>query len=308
MRQGRRPIAVIATVNDLHFGETVCGHMEGLDLGEPLRSEPGEDPYPTVMNRAAVAEIVAIDPDLVVAKGDLTASGAGVEWAEFEALYRSAFGDRLLVTPGNHDKPAGGSALPALPEVQAVELAGVTVAVLDTARPGRPGGSLSEEQATWLDDLAGSSRLPVLVFGHHPPGGEDIDRLFGPASAGANALDAEGTARLVEVVARRRSIAGYFAGHTHRNKLRRLGPTGPFPWVEVACVKDFPGSWAEYRVYEDTVEQVHHRISCDPAALRWSERCRALFGGLYPSYAWGDEGDRCFEVPLAGGLRGAPGG
>jgi 3',5'-cyclic AMP phosphodiesterase CpdA len=267
-----------------------------LDLGPALQSEPGDEPYPTVMNRAAVAEIAALAPDLVVAKGDLTSSGLAQEYAEFDALYRGAFGNRLMVTLGNHDKPHSGGGVPAAPPVQAANVGGATVAVLDTARPGWPGGQVTEEQAEWLDEMADASDGPVLVFGHHPAGGDDMDRLFGPASSGANSVDAEGTRRLAAVVSRRPSIAGYFAGHTHRNKVRHLPSTGDFPWVEVACVKDFPGSWAEYRIYEGGVTQVHHRIGSDPDARRWSERCRAMFGGRYPDYALGADADRCFQI------------
>lgn len=290
-------LATITTVNDLHFGETLCGHLEGLDLGPVLQVEPGEEAYPSVMNRAAAAEMAGIDPDAVVAKGDLTADGAAVDWAEFQSVYRRRFGDRLVVTLGNHDKPVGGGGVPPVPAVQSVDVEGATLAVLDTARPGRAGGQLGAEQTEWLDELAARADRPVLVFGHHPAGGEDMD-LFGPGSALANSLDPDSTRRLVAVVGRRPRIAGYFAGHTHRNKVRNLADTGPFPWVEVACVKDFPGSWAEYQVYEDGLVQIHHRITSDPDALQWSERCRALFGGRYPGYAWGEESDRCFDIPL----------
>jgi Icc protein len=291
-------LSTLATVNDLHFGETVCGLLEGLDLGPVLRSDPGSDPYPTVMNRAAVTEIAAATPALVVAKGDLTSSGAAAEYAEFEAVYRTEFGDRLVVTLGNHDKPGSGGKVPDVPPFQTVDVEGATIAVLDTARAGIPGGELSDDQVEALDELAARADRPVLVFGHHPAGGEDIDRLFGPSAASANCLDAAGTARLVSVVCRRPSIAAYFAGHTHRNKVRHLPPTGSFPWVEVGCVKDFPGSWAEYQIYEGGILQIHHRISGDPEALRWSERCRAMFGGRYPAYALGQESDRSFEIPI----------
>jgi 3',5'-cyclic AMP phosphodiesterase CpdA len=171
------------------------------------------------------------------------------------------------------------------------------LAVLDTARPGWPGGQVSTEQADWLDDVAARAAGPVLVFGHHPAGGEDMAKLFGPSASFGTSLDQDSTNRLAAVVARRPRIIGYFSGHTHRNKVRHLPSTGPFPWVEVACVKDFPGSWAEYRVYEGGVEQVHHRIASNPAALRWSERCRAMFGGRYPDYALGKEHDRSFTIP-----------
>jgi 3',5'-cyclic-AMP phosphodiesterase len=191
--------------------------------------------------------------------------------------------------------------VPPVPPVQAIDLAGATLAVIDTARPGRPGGQVSIEQAEWLDELAARADRPVLVFGHHPAGGEDIATLFGPGSAQATCLDDESTRLLVSVVNRRTSVAGYFAGHTHRNKVRNFPTTGPFPWVEVACVKDFPGSWAEYRIFESSIVQVHHRISSDPAAVAWSERCRSLFGGHYPLYALGEDEDRTFEVPLRTG-------
>ena len=104
---------------------------------------------------------------------------------------------------------------------------------------------------------------------------------------------------MVEVFARRPRLVGYFAGHTHRNRVRRFEATGPVPFVEVASVKDFPGTWAEYRVFEGGILQVHRRIS-SPSALEWSEHCRQMFGGLYPLYAFGEMGDRCFDVTPAG--------
>ena len=301
-------LATVASVNDLHFGETVCGLLDGLDVGPVLRADEGDEPYPALMNRAAVAEISTVNPAAVVVKGDITATGSAREFADFLATYRPVFGDRLVVTLGNHDKPAGGGELPACPPLQVVNVEGATLAVLDTARPGQSGGKVSDEQAEALDELAACTDRPVLVFGHHPAGGDDIYRMFGAAPSFANCLDPNSTQRLVDVVARRGSIVAYFAGHTHRNKVRQLAATGDFPWVEVACVKDFPGSWAEYRVFETGIFQEHHRISIDPDALRWSERCRAMFGGKYPLYALGRETDQCFEIPLrTGGAHGRPG-
>ncbi|MBV8161315.1 MAG: hypothetical protein JO265_10375, partial [Acidimicrobiia bacterium] len=73
-------LARVATVNDVHFGETECGVIEGLDLGPILTSAPGEPPYPTMMNGAAIAEISRLSPDAVVVKGDLTANGTTAEY------------------------------------------------------------------------------------------------------------------------------------------------------------------------------------------------------------------------------------
>jgi hypothetical protein len=71
------------------------------------------------------------------------------------------------------------------------------------------------------------------------------------------------------------------------------------PSIEVGCVKDFPGTWAEYRVYEAGIAQIVHRVS-SPEALRWSDRCRHLmsdYGIDYETYALGTLEDRCFNIP-----------
>jgi 3',5'-cyclic AMP phosphodiesterase CpdA len=284
-------LATVATVNDVHFGEIECGRFTGLDLGPVLTSEPGEVPYPELMSSAAAAEIAAVAPDAVVAKGDLTSVGLAEEYAAFEACYRPALGDRLIVTRGNHDVPVAGAAF-ACDAMQEVAVAGAVLAVVDTTEPGCTGGRLLNEQVEWLDELGARATSPVLVFGHHPCWQDRGDDWVGGIAAAINPAD---SARLVEVVARRPAIAGYFAGHTHRNRVRRFPSTGTVPFAEVACTKDFPGAWAEYRIFEGGVLQVHHRIS-SPAALEWSERCRALFAGLYPRYAFGRMEDRCFRV------------
>src|SRR3546814_4122780 len=59
----------------LFRSEEVCGIMDGLPDGPVFRSLPGEEPYPELMNRGAIQEIRAIEPDAVVVKGDLTSDG-----------------------------------------------------------------------------------------------------------------------------------------------------------------------------------------------------------------------------------------
>ncbi|CAN5781297.1 hypothetical protein BH24ACT3_BH24ACT3_07020 [soil metagenome] len=283
-------LATFSTVNDVHFGELECGVIEGVELGPIFRSEGGDEPYPAMMNRGAVEEISAIDPAAVVAKGDLTTHGTRDEYGAFLTLYRGAFGDRLHHVRGNHDGYYGETFADEAPIE--VTLPGARLAVLDTVIPRQTPGQLTAEQVAWLDALAADSDRPVLVFGHHhawnPDSAERPDCYFG-----INPADSE---RLVDVVARRSAVIGYFAGHTHRNRVRRFSATGAVPWVEVACVKDFPGAWAEYRVYEGGVVQIHRRIST-PEALAWSEKTRHMFGGAYFGYAFGALDDRCFAIP-----------
>lgn len=290
-RLGER-LATVATVNDVHYGEVVAGLMDGHDDGPVFSVPPGSEPYPELMNRGAIAEISALDPDVVVVKGDLTSQGTMEEYEAFLDAYGGAFGDRLVHVRGNHDAYEHQTFAPSGP--QRHDVPGLTIALLDTTLPGKPSGGVDAAQLDWLDDLAATADRPVLVLGHHhvwsPVSPERPSTYFG--------INPDDSDRLIEVVARHPAILGYAAGHTHRNRVRRIPATGERPWIEVACVKDFPGTWAEYRVFEGGVLQVHRRIST-PDALEWTELTRGMFGGLYDQYAFGELADRCFAMPSA---------
>jgi Icc protein len=280
------------TVNDVHFGEVECGRIDDHAEGPIQRVGPDEEPYPVTMNQGAVAEMLAADLAAVFVKGDLSVDGRPDEWAAFEACYRDTFGPRLHVVRGNHDSYQGQSEYAG---DQWVELPGVAVALLDTTLPGKTTGWLSAEQLDWLDAHAAGADRPVVVMGHHQQwtpsaDGHRSDDYFG--------LHPDPSDTLAAVIARRPRIVAYTAGHTHRHRVRHLA--SGVPTVEVGCVKDFPGTWAEYRVYEGGLMQVVHRIS-SAAALAWSERCRSLycdFGVDYESYALGTLADRCFTIDL----------
>jgi 3',5'-cyclic AMP phosphodiesterase CpdA len=276
-------------VNDVHFGETECGVIDGSDIGPTFRTAPGDEPYPEVMNRSAVAEIVALGPDAVLVKGDLTSNGTQEEYDAFRAAY-APLGDRTTVVRGNHES-YNHAAFAAEP-FQEISLPGATLVVIDTSVDGSPAGTVSADQLDQLDEAAARADRPVLVFGHHhlgdPASPEKADQTFG--------IDLDASAALLALVGRRRSIRGYFCGHTHRNRVRRFAPSGEVPWVEVACVKDYPGAWAEYRVHAHGILQIVHRIS-SPEALAWTEQTRHMYAGMYHDYAFGSLADRCFVIP-----------
>lgn len=281
----------VATVNDVHFGETEAGRIDDHPEGPIQRVAPGEPPYPETMNRAAVAEIAAIEPAAVIVKGDLTQDGAEHEWAAFEACYRPAFGDRLHVVRGNHDAYRGQDRYAG---DTWIDLPGLTIGLLDTVIPQQTTGGLRPDQVLAIDARLGATDRPVLLLGHHQqwiPHPDDNnhqgDDYFGMHPDASDALDG--------LCARHPHVIGYAAGHTHRHRVRPMRRSGR-PSIEVGCVKDFPGTWAEYRVYAGGVMQVVHRIS-SPDALAWSERCRFLyadFGVDYAAYAMGTLADRCF--------------
>jgi len=283
-----------ATVNDVHFGEVEAGRVDDLTDGPIRRADPGDAPYAEVMNHAAAAEMSAIDPIAVIVKGDLSADGRPEEWAAFEACYRPPFGDRLHVVRGNHDAYRHQDAYAG---DQWIDLPGIAIALVDTTIPGATTGTLRTEQLDWLDTQAAGTDRPVIVLGHHQqwiadgPAAERSDDYFGLHPDASDALDV--------LIADRGGIIGYAAGHTHRHRVRPMARSA-VPSIEVGCTKDFPGTWAEYRVYEGGLMQIVHRMST-PAALAWSESCRGLyadFGVDYETYALGTLDDRCFIIPF----------
>lgn len=283
-----------ATVNDVHFGETEAGRVDDHPEGPIRRAAPGAPPYPEVMNHAAAQEMADIDPVAVIVKGDLSVDGQPAEWEAFETCYRDPFGDRLHVVRGNHDayhhqaEYAGD---------QRIDLPGVIVALFDTAIPGATTGTITTEQFDWLDDLCATADRPVFVMGHHQqwigdgPEAKRSEDYFGLHPDASDALDA--------LAGRRTGVVAYAAGHTHRHRVRPMARSR-VPSIEIGCTKDFPGTWAEYRVYEGGIMQVVHRMST-PEALAWSESCRGLysdFGVDYESYALGTLADRCFTISM----------
>jgi 3',5'-cyclic AMP phosphodiesterase CpdA len=279
-----RLLATIATANDVHFGEVECGKTgePAADaIGPVLRSEPGDLPYPELMNGAVVDEMLALDPDVVVVKGDLTDTGRVEEYEAFLDCY-ARLGARMRHVRGNHDAMRDPD-LARQGAPYAVALDGVMLAVLDTTVPGRVGGALPADQRAWLDDLAASTADPVLVFAHHPAFHPDPD--YGLLSADHDAL--------LDLFSRRENLVGYFAGHTHTNQVRRDARGRDVPLVEVGCTKDYPGAWAEYRVHEGGYTQVMRRVAT-PEARGWSERARHMIQGSYRDLVLGTIDDRCF--------------
>jgi hypothetical protein len=279
-----RLLATVATANDVHFGETECGKTgdPATDaIGPILRREPGEAPYPEVMNGAVVDEMLALDPDVVVVKGDLTDSGKAEEYEAFLACY-GRLGPRMHHVRGNHDAMRD-PALAREGAPYAITLDGVTLAVLDTTVPGHVGGAFDVDQRGWLEELARATADPVLVFAHHPVLNDNP--RYGLAPDDVPAVRA--------LYAGNENLVGWLAGHTHTNHVVRDPAARGVPWVEVACAKDYPGAWAEYRIHEGGYTQVMRRVA-SPAAREWSERARHMIQGIYRDLVLGRIEDRCF--------------
>ncbi len=276
-----------ATVNDVHFGEELCGLIGGeSEVGPVFTTPAGQLPYPRLMNASVIADIAGGDFDAVLVKGDLTSQGTQQEYEQFLQAY-GALGDRMHHVRGNHESYYSDDVANLGPQIVALD--GVTNVLLDTAELRRVNGHLGHDQLQWLEAVCAASQQPVLIFGHHqlwdPASDERNENTFGVVPGASEAI--------IEIIGRHSHVGGYFAGHTHRNRVRRFSGARNVPIVEVASTKEYPGAWAEYRVYDGGYLQIGRRASA-PEAMAWAERTRGLYAGLYRDYSLGALSDRCF--------------
>ena len=232
-------LATVATVNDVHFGEDGVrdprGPRRGPDL--PVRARRAE-PYPEVMNRGAIAEMAAIDPD---ARG-----GEGRPHLRRHRRGVRAVPRRLRARVRRPARPRPRQPRRLLRRdlrrrrrPQRVDLPGVTLAVLDTTDPGHTPGRVTASSSAWLDDLA--ARRPTgrcSLFGHHHVWSPDSAPAARRPTSASTPTPRSGSSA---VVARHPGILGYFAGHTHRNRVRRFRSTGDRPVGRGGLREGLPG-------------------------------------------------------------------
>lgn len=163
----------------------------------------------------AIAAVLAHEPDLVLATGDLTEHGDPDSYARLRKAF-AAMPVPVLPCLGNHDlREAFRAAFPEAPVeggfVQYVhDDPRLRIVVLDTLEEGRHGGSFCEARAAWLEArLSEAPDRPVLLVLHHPPIRTGIDWM----TIAPNEPWAE---RLAEVVSRHPQVVGAVCGHIHR--------------------------------------------------------------------------------------------
>lgn len=193
-------------------------HLTDLHLSHPDVRDAGLKTDTTETLRRAILAINAMEPlpDLVVASGDLTNTGAASSYA----LLREILADLappVVLALGNHDKrgpfakmfeTGTGDA----PYVHEQIFGDLHVITLDTLVPGHVAGRIAPDQIAFLDAaLSREPALPKLVVAHHPPRMDD--RTLPWAS-----LDAHSSQFFGETIAGR-GVIGVLSGHVHLDQV-----------------------------------------------------------------------------------------
>jgi 3',5'-cyclic AMP phosphodiesterase CpdA len=253
-----------------------------------------------MMNEDAVAEINAAGVDAVVIKGDIANMGRRAEFeiaartfAGFTAPWHAFLGnhDHYGLLEGAHEDGCAILGQPAAPRT--IDLGGWRLVIVDTVDPGHHAGVFPDARFAWLADALEDTRerrQPTILLVHHQPVPPEHSGSY-PNTIG---IVPEHSTRLFELLGRHLHVKAVLIGHTHRNRVRRYAASGPIPFVEVNCVKDYPGGWALYELYDDgTIRQEVRRIASE-RALAHSTRCRDFFAGRYRGFALGTIEDRCW--------------
>lgn len=287
-----------ATMNDLHLGREE--HPIHGDSTRPL-SEGGPDaPSPADMAADATSDALAWGAQAIVVKGDVCDQSYEPFWDQAATL----FGDLAIpvwMLPGNHDTgsrrqiepevAAAARGLHMCRGVEAVDVAGLKIVMVESGLPGNGWGSMARHGGDVADLVADARAAGVGTFiaTHHQAQRYRVPLYWPHGTPGPDAAE---FARSV-VAAGTDLLAS--SGHTHRCRRRTVAG---LTWTEVAATNHFPAVWAGYRVFEGGMMQVVRRTAT-PRALSWSDQTRRAFNGAWALWSTGTPSDRNFTLDWA---------
>jgi 3',5'-cyclic-AMP phosphodiesterase len=153
-RSANSSTVLIAQLSDVHVG------------GARYREE---------LLRAAIAEVNAAEPDLVVVAGDLTDEGYPDQYPVVKRELEAVDCPNLVLVPGNHDARHVGylyfeETFGARDSRQRLDLGELTVGLVavDSSKPDLDEGEIGREHYGWIEDgFAGEADVRIFVCHHH---------------------------------------------------------------------------------------------------------------------------------------------
>jgi Icc protein len=157
--------------------EFVIAQLSDLHCGSPF--------FDGALLEAAVAETIAVRPDLVVVGGDLTTDGYAHEFRAAQQYLQPLFdaGLRTLVIPGNHDSKnvgylhfrdsfgpgdGGGGKGDSVLHIAGDTPLSMRVVAIDSSKPDLAEGEVGRERYDWIrQQFAGESDVRTFVLHHH---------------------------------------------------------------------------------------------------------------------------------------------
>ncbi len=189
-------------------------HVSDLHImGEEETRQYGADT--AAILRQAVSMINALQPDFVIAGGDLVSDESEESYRRLHTLLKPVRAP-IHFLMGNHDDRAAFRRVffpedppSAEPVCHAFERSGVRFLLLDSVLPGKAEGRIAPGQLDWLDrELAARPERPTWIFLHHQPLPIYIRWL--------DALGLQNSEEFLSILARHPQVEVVAYGHVHQ--------------------------------------------------------------------------------------------
>ena len=283
-----------ATVSDLHLGTDHFGLRSRM-----VETDRDGDRHPERCLRSALRQADRRGCKHLFVKGDITHTSTQSHWE----LAARSLGQAPMPTTGfvgNHDRnlhrvepwERGVEAIDmnVVVDVDHLDVPGLRVIMANTSVDTFGFGRI-RPLADRILSLAADSETPCLLLLH-----QQLQPLpvpyYWPYGIPSH-VGLPFARRLAEI----NPASAISSGHTHRNRVRRRGG---LTYSEVGSIKDYPGVWAEYVVFEGGLTQVNHRIEAEDC-VDWLEYTRRCAGGAWGRWSPGKLDDRRFSVTWPSG-------
>ncbi len=192
--------------------------------------------------------------DMVVFLGDMV-NGDPEDYAEFFDIVGSLT-HPWVFTFGNWEKnlenweEIASSYMDVEHTYYSFDRSGYHFIILDSSVYGEIGGTLDDDQFTWLEeDLSGNEGSPTLLFMHHPM-----------EETGVFTLDDLSKSRLNDLMDRNGQIISVVAGHNHKNKIVEKNMRYH---SSIGSIIQYPIGYSEVNLYEGGISQHFLKVTSE---------------------------------------------